>query len=325
MDNDENDSSSWEKTPTTSSGSTRTTSSADPLPTFTAASTALTATSEQELRVPCYCEENVWRLAYRKLNRPNNNNTNNKSHYFVVFVSNPSKCVCFFHQRASHHRTKPVFWDYHVLLLERQLQEEGGGGSCWIWDMDSYLPYPCLLQEYLENTFPSLEDMCPPPPAVDANNNTPPEIIEQVRRQQMQQAEAQLTSISPIFRLIPAATFLSHFSSDRSHMWDAVKKQWSAPPPTYPCIFASSSASSGNGNGSNNHHDSHHNDEGDTTTNHGTTTTHTTSSNLMTYVEMAQPQIHNGESSADNKDDGQRDGIFGRVLTRGQLQARFLT
>ena len=78
-----------------------------------ASTTAMAPVKDVELRVPCYCEENVWRLAYRKWKQQADSKK-----YYAVFVSTPSKCVCFFHQKASGNPLKPVFWDYHVLLFE---------------------------------------------------------------------------------------------------------------------------------------------------------------------------------------------------------------
>jgi hypothetical protein len=106
-----------------------------------AAHSALTAPSDVALRVPCYCEENVWRLAFRKLyqqqrqqqqqwqqHNNNNNNSNNNDHkedinnptilqYYVIFISNPKACVPMFQQLASSQRHQPIFWDYHVILV----------------------------------------------------------------------------------------------------------------------------------------------------------------------------------------------------------------
>ena len=56
-----------------------------------AAKTALEAENDADLRIPCYCEENIWRLAYRMIH--GNNNKLDDVQYHVVFVSNPSKCV----------------------------------------------------------------------------------------------------------------------------------------------------------------------------------------------------------------------------------------
>lgn len=40
-----------------------------------------------------------------------------------------------------------------------------------------------------------------------------------------------------LFRVVPAATFLQHFASDRSHML-SVEGSWQEVPPSYPCITA---------------------------------------------------------------------------------------
>lgn len=111
-----------------------------------AARTALEAPSDQSLRIPCYCEENVWRLAYRKLQQ-----TDSKAkEYFVVFITNPLKCVPMFHQLAVSDPTKPVYWDYHVILICHQ---GGVGSSPTVFDMDSHLPFPCPLERYMNDVF----------------------------------------------------------------------------------------------------------------------------------------------------------------------------
>lgn len=68
-----------------------------------AAKSALQAKSDASLRVPCYCEENVWRLAYRKIYQQKTQET-----YHVAFVSNPKACVPMFEQLAAEDRNQPV-------------------------------------------------------------------------------------------------------------------------------------------------------------------------------------------------------------------------
>jgi len=113
-----------------------------------AAKTALSSPSDQSLRVPCYCEENVWRLAYRKLQRTDANS----NEYFVVFITNPLKCVPMLHQLAARDPTKPIYWDYHVILIEKSKEE---GSKAYIFDLDSYLPFPFALDQYLNLVFSS--------------------------------------------------------------------------------------------------------------------------------------------------------------------------
>jgi len=66
-----------------------------------AGETARTCSSELKLRTACYCEENVWRLAYRRLKGPLNetNQTNDRASAggkenqedYVVFISNEQR------------------------------------------------------------------------------------------------------------------------------------------------------------------------------------------------------------------------------------------
>lgn len=171
----------------------------DQVASLPAAKSALEATTDTSLRVPCYCEENVWRLVYRKLYHDNRNkqlqqqlqqdhhrmslqeNNHGKNMadtvtYHVVFVSNPKACVPMFQQLASTHRTKPVFWDYHVILLEVSVHQHDEttdnlesitnhnativtpttATTTYVWDIDSHLPCPCPLIDYIDNVFPNV-------------------------------------------------------------------------------------------------------------------------------------------------------------------------
>jgi hypothetical protein len=172
-----------------------------------AAKSAVEAPSVASLRVPCYCEENVWRLAYRRLHdkqkRLDGSKENNETitYYHVVFVSNPKACVPMFQQLASTNRGKAVFWDYHVILLQETTtptttpatdtksrknpssdmshdasqmeqyddginagQSPAGGlvttglvsVTTLVWDIDSHLPCPCPLNDYLNKVFPNV-------------------------------------------------------------------------------------------------------------------------------------------------------------------------
>jgi hypothetical protein len=118
-------------------------------PASSAAQTALDAPSDQSLRVPCYCEENVWRLAYRKLQ--DNNKVDSRLEYYVAFVSNPLQCAPMFQQKAEKNPSKPCYWDYHVILIS---YSEEDASFVQVFDIDSHLPYPCSLEDYLANVFP---------------------------------------------------------------------------------------------------------------------------------------------------------------------------
>jgi uncharacterized protein (DUF302 family) len=180
-----------------------------------AAKSAIEASSDKSLRVPCYCEENVWRLAYRKIHQQKKQQeqqqeqqkkkikkaaatttSSSSSQYHVLFVSNPKGCAPLFQQLAASDRDSAVFWDYHVILLEQEEnstttttttttinddeddnekniinnnnnndddQDVTEGTTTTtvltkntlVWDVDSYLPFPCHLEDYIEMVFPN--------------------------------------------------------------------------------------------------------------------------------------------------------------------------
>jgi hypothetical protein len=108
----------------------------------TAALTAVEATCDNDLRVPYFCEENVWRLCYRKMREQPDN------HFFAAFISNCKQCVPMFQQLAASDPRKPCCWDYHVILLCATRND-----GVFVHDIDSTLPYPTPLQTYLELSF----------------------------------------------------------------------------------------------------------------------------------------------------------------------------
>lgn len=111
-----------------------------------------------------------------------------------LFYSNQLKNVPMFQQKAGASGDVSVCWDYHVILL--CFRE--GEGQAVVYDIDSLLPYPCPLGEYLTHSFP-YEWPFP---------------------------------FGPLFRVVPLDTFLGHFSSDRSHMRDN-SGNFRQPPPPY--------------------------------------------------------------------------------------------
>lgn len=175
-----------------------------------AALTALSCASERELRVPCYCEENVWRLAYRRLHGGGSSKgENNKdTRYYVVFVSNEARCCPMFSQLAQDDADEPCFWDYHVLLISSSGSDVNGAEKSLVWDVDSHLPFPTKVSDYLASVF---REEC-------------------FRREYRAQ-------LAPRFRVITGADYLKCFFSDRKHMIDPKTGEWREPPPTYECIL----------------------------------------------------------------------------------------
>ena len=118
--------------------------------------------------------------------------------FFIVWISNSIKNVPMFQQRVSNDPDSACCWDYHVILLCARATER----DVVVYDIDTVLPYPIPLNEYLQRSFP-YEWPFP---------------------------------YAPMFRLIPAVSYLRHFASDRMHMFNPQKNTWNAPPPDYDCI-----------------------------------------------------------------------------------------
>jgi hypothetical protein len=168
---------------------------------LTAEATALQCSSDHDLRSPCYCEENVWRLVYRHLNTKE---ISDGWQYNVVFISNQRKCCPMFSQLAAINDPKGyVCWDYHVIVVRcKRGAEAQNGSTAQVLDIDTQLtPYPCPFEVYLDGTFPYAANC-------------------QMDEQYM-----------PLFRVIDGNEYLKYFYSDRSHMLN--EGEWSAPPPSY--------------------------------------------------------------------------------------------
>jgi len=116
---------------------------------------------------------------------------------FAVFVSNAKRVVPLWRQKAGRDEEKLVIWDYHVVFIYKPDQRT------LVYDLDSELPFPTYFHKYVTETF-----------RTDA-------ILNQEYHR--------------VFRVIPAATFLNTFSSDRRHMRKS-DGSWLKPPPPYPCI-----------------------------------------------------------------------------------------
>jgi hypothetical protein len=133
-----------------------------------------------------YCEENIWKL----LARPELAGWD----AWAVMVTNQKRNVPMLRQRAGRPVDGLVHWDYHVFAAALDPEE-----GAIILDLDTQLPFPCALEQYLEDTLP------PGSPG---------------------RATAR-------FRLIRADEYIARFSSDRSHMRRA-DGSWIEPPPPWP-------------------------------------------------------------------------------------------
>lgn len=168
---------------------------------------------------PHYCEENILRLAMRRMGGRAAGSPQEDGGYdgdttarggrcrameqekavrsdnsdYVVLVSSRSRRTSVYLQRLTLEGI-PILWDYHVVLYdaERQL----------VFDFDSRLPFPCDAAEYMARTF----------------RRTPHLSAEMV----------------PLLRGVATPAFVADFYSDRSHMRDAAGRYVQPPPPWPP-------------------------------------------------------------------------------------------
>uniref|UniRef100_A0A3P8TNN6 Protein N-terminal glutamine amidohydrolase n=1 Tax=Amphiprion percula TaxID=161767 RepID=A0A3P8TNN6_AMPPE len=158
----------------------------------------LTPSREDCEYTSCYCEENVWKLCdFVRTKR-----TAPLEQLFVVFISNDNRMVPLWKQKSGR-GDQPVIWDYHVVLLQAELQSDA-----LIYDLDTELPFPCSLKLYGAEAFRS-------------DCHIRPEYHRKLR-------------------VVPADIFLLNFASDRSHMKNP-DGTWKMPPPLYPPIHTAES------------------------------------------------------------------------------------
>lgn len=140
-------------------------------------------TARAEHDAPYWCEENAWHLcAEPRIG----------AGALVVVIGNPWRTVALWHQRAASRPDAPVVWDYHVVVVSRDAR---------VWDLDTRLEFPIVLDVYLGKTF----------------------------------RMGVAARLQPRFRAIDAADYRSRFASDRRHMLDA-DGDWQRPPPPWPAI-----------------------------------------------------------------------------------------
>ena len=138
---------------------------------------------------PNYCEENIWFLCQQSALE--------NSEKLVIIISN-EYCRCrLWMQRSAKHPEKAIWWDYHVILLEKR--------EDWmIWDLDTLCDFPEKAIPYLKMTFHN---------GLDADSQ-----------------------YMPLFKLISSKDYVEKFSSNRGHM-RTPDKNWIAPPPPWPAIL----------------------------------------------------------------------------------------
>lgn len=128
--------------------------------------------------------------------------SNDGSDLFVAFISNDHKQVPLWHQRASKRADGLTIWDYHVICIQRT----GEGQDIFqVWDLDSTLPFPSPLSQYITEAIqPSFQ------------------VYPEYQR---------------FFRVVHGPLFFRNFASDRRHMKDSAGN-WVHQPPAYEPIVA---------------------------------------------------------------------------------------
>lgn len=145
----------------------------------------------------CYCEENIYMLC-KKLSEVGVA-APDASDLFVVFISNPNRQIPIWRQRSSKDVEGLCIWDYHVICIQRK--DKG----MQVWDLDTTLPCPASLDEYIAGAFQPWVSLKP--------------------------------EFSRLYRVLAAPLYLRFFASDRRHMRRA-DGSWMALPPLYDCLVA---------------------------------------------------------------------------------------
>ena len=139
---------------------------------------------------PYFCEENVWHLLADGL-----------SEGHAAFVTNESRTVAMWAQRASERNDGMTIWDYHVVALTAV------DGAWFVVDLDTMAGSPLPVEAWVAASFPFAGAL--------------PEDLE------------------PQFRVVAAKELFQTFRTDRSHMRDE-RGGWRAPPPPWPPLSEAS-------------------------------------------------------------------------------------
>ncbi|XP_072958898.1 protein N-terminal glutamine amidohydrolase isoform X5 [Typha angustifolia] len=116
-----------------------------PLPPSPSSSTSSSLDASSFTYTPFYCEENVYILC-KKLSASGIADPVGLD-LFVVFISNEEKKIPLWYQKASKTIDGLVLWDYHVICI--QVKRNQGNGLVLVWDLDTSLPLPSPLKQYI--------------------------------------------------------------------------------------------------------------------------------------------------------------------------------
>jgi len=167
---------------------------------------------------PCYQEENVYKLIELLLE---NELSPHLDEFYVVYISNHAKQTRLWCQKdasASKMSSGEVLLDYHVVLLQsthvaaapqpNSHEPRMGAGPTYVYDLDCLLAFPTRLVVYAQHA---------------------------LRAKFMNNVDAHKKRM---YRVVPAALYLQHFASDRSHLPRHKDEGWVLPrnEPLHSCI-----------------------------------------------------------------------------------------
>ncbi len=161
---------------------------------------------------PFYCEENIWHLCGNPAFR--------KKEKVVIIISNYLKKVLFLKQRAGD-REGNVLWDYHVVMMAKD-------DEWMMWDLDTWLPFPCPVTKYIEQTFPVESTVFAKSKEWGGKlggGNPGAGNLGGVYRADVAK------SYTPLFKLVSCEVYRKRFSSNRKHMKDKHGRFIAPPPP----------------------------------------------------------------------------------------------
>jgi len=84
-----------------------------------------------------YCEENIWKLCQLEF-------FEDTAVQILFLLPSQANFIAVWQQQLAKAK-QPVFWDYHVILLDKS--------NAQIYDFDSLLPFPVDAKEYFSSSF----------------------------------------------------------------------------------------------------------------------------------------------------------------------------
>jgi|LauGreSBDMM110SN_4_FD.fasta_scaffold269166_2 hypothetical protein len=97
-----------------------------------------------------FCEENIYKLTEQITNSKKGSDNFDIN---VIFISSKKQITPFWNQKLCKN-DKPIFWDYHVILLVI----DNDNNEKIVYDYDTTLHFPCNAHEYCIKSFNSLDE-----------------------------------------------------------------------------------------------------------------------------------------------------------------------